>query len=123
MIQSVAFIAYAVRDLAASRRFYEGILGLKLSLHPNDDWFEYDLGGTTFVITSADAEHPAPVRGALVAFEVSDLEAEVERLRRLGGTFKGGITETPVCRYAMMVDPDGNELLIHQLKSVGQRTS
>ena len=47
----------------------------------SDDWIEYDLGDSTFVITRADAEHGTLVRGALVAFEVADIEAEVARLR------------------------------------------
>ena len=117
MIQTLAFTAYAVKDVAVSRRFYEHLLGLKLTLSPNNDWFEYDLGDTTFVITSADADHPVPVRGALVAFEVDDLDREVERLRKNGVTIKGEIGESPVCRYATILDPDGTELLIHKRKS------
>ena len=117
MIQTIAFIACPVKDIAVSRRFYEDQLGLRLTLNPNDDWFEYDLGDTTFVITSADVDHPFPVRGALVAFEVDDLDKEVERLRKIGVTIKGEIGESPVCRYATIVDPDGTELLIHKRKS------
>ena len=116
MIRSIAFIAYAVKDVAASRRFYEDILGLKLTLSPHGDWFEYDLGDTTFVITSADAEHPTPIRGALVAFEVDALDAEVARLRKLGVTIKEDIAESPFCRYATILDPDNTELLIHKRK-------
>ena len=63
MIESIAFIAYAVRDIAASRRFYEDILGLKLAWSSHDEWFEYDLGDTTFAITSTHIEHFPPVRG------------------------------------------------------------
>ena len=117
MIHSVAFIAYAVKDIAASRRFYEDILGLKLTFTPHGDWFEYDLGDTTFVITSADAGHPTPIRGALVAFEVGDLDAEAARLRKFGVTIKEEIAESPFCRYATILDPDGTELLIHKRKS------
>jgi predicted enzyme related to lactoylglutathione lyase len=117
MINSVAFIAYAVKDLAASRRFYEETLGLKLARSPHGDWFEYDVGDTTFVITSADADHPVPVRGALVAFEVDDFDRELERLRKAGVAIKGEIGESPFCRYAIILDPDGSELLVHQRKS------
>jgi catechol 2,3-dioxygenase-like lactoylglutathione lyase family enzyme len=117
MIQTIAFVAYAVKDLGVSRHFYEDLLGLKLTQSPNEDWFEYDLGGTTFVLTSADAEHPAPVRGGLVAFEVSDLDAEVSRLRKLGVTFNSEVAESPICRYALVLDPDGSEILIHKRKT------
>jgi predicted enzyme related to lactoylglutathione lyase len=116
MIQSLAFIAYPVSDIAASRRFYEGVLGLKLTHEALGTWFEYDLGDTTFAITTADEEHPVPVRGAVVAFEVSDLDAEVARLQKLGVRFRREITETPVCRFAIVLDPDGNEIILHRRK-------
>jgi catechol 2,3-dioxygenase-like lactoylglutathione lyase family enzyme len=117
MIQTVAFIACAAKDIPTSRRFYEDVLGLRLSRTPHGDWFEYDLGDTTFVITSADAEHPVPVRGALLAFEVDDLDAEIARLRTLGVTIKGEVGNSPVCRYVTILDPDGTELLIHKRKN------
>jgi catechol 2,3-dioxygenase-like lactoylglutathione lyase family enzyme len=116
MIQSLAFIAYAVRDIKRSRHFYEDVLGLQLTHSTHGDWFEYDLGDTTFVITSADAEHPTPVKGALVAFEVDDLDSEIARLKKLGVVFKSETGESPVCRYATLLDPNGNEVLIHQRK-------
>ncbi len=117
MIESVAFITYAVRDIAVSRHFYEEILGLKLARSFRDDWFEYDLRDTTFAITSTGTGHSPPVRGALVGFEVSDLDAEVSRLRRLGVPFKREDGESAVCRYAIVFDPDGTEVLIHRRKS------
>ena len=75
MIQSIAFLTYAVSDIKAARHFYEDILGLSLTHEAGDEWFEYDVGDTTFAISAADAEHPVPVRGAVLAFEVSDLDA------------------------------------------------
>ena len=119
MIEGLAFITYAVKDISTSRQFYEDILGLKLARSYHDDWFEYDLGDTTFAITAVDAEHPAPVRGALVAFEVGDLDAEVSRLRGLGVLFKREIRESTVCRYAIVFDPDGTEVIIHRRKQTG----
>jgi hypothetical protein len=88
----------------------------------SDDWFEFELGDVTFVITQADAEHPTPVRGALVAFEVADIEAEVSRLRSHSVEFRGGIVETPVCRFIIALDPDRSEFLIHQRKPQSDAT-
>jgi catechol 2,3-dioxygenase-like lactoylglutathione lyase family enzyme len=79
MIQSLAFAAYPVSDIVRARRFYEDVLGLKLTHEAMGEWFEYDLGDTAFAITKADEEHPVPVRGAVVAFEVSDLDAATQR--------------------------------------------
>jgi len=116
MIRSIAFLTYAVREIKAARHFYEDILGLKLTHEFGGEWFEYDIGDTTFAISVADAEHPAPVRGAVLAFEVSDLDAEVARLRKCGATFRGEITETPACRFAVVLDPDGSEVILHKRK-------
>lgn len=116
MIQSIAFLTYAVSDITAARHFYEEILGLKLTHEFGGEWFEYDVGDTTFVISAADADHPVPVRGAVLAFEVSDLDAEVARLRQRGVAFRGEITETPVCRFAIILDPDGSEIIVHKRK-------
>ena len=116
MIQSIAFVTYAVSDIQAARQFYEEVLRLKLTHQAGGEWFEYEVGDTTFAISAADAEHPVPVRGAVLAFEVSDLDAEVEQLRQRGATLRREITETPVCRFAVILDPDGSEVIIHKRK-------
>ena len=116
MIQAIAFLTYAVSDIKAARHFYEDILGLKLTHEFGGERFEYDVGDTTFAISAADAEYPVPVRGAVLAFEVSDLDAEVARLRKCGAKIRREIAETPVCRFAIVLDPDSSEVIIHKRK-------
>ncbi len=116
MITSLAFIVYPVCDVVAARKFYEGTLGLRLTHEFGGEWFEYDLGDTTFAITTADDEHPVPVRGALASFEVDDLDAEMRRLSALCVQPARKITETPVCRFLSLRDPDGSEVLLHERK-------
>ncbi len=114
MIQSIAFVLYPVSDIKASRHFYEAVLGLKLTSEFGGEWFEYDIGPGTFAICKADAQHPVPVRGAVVALEVDNIEAEVARLKTFGAQFAMEITQTPVCRIAVVYDPDRNEVMLHQ---------
>jgi catechol 2,3-dioxygenase-like lactoylglutathione lyase family enzyme len=103
------FLTYGVSDLRAARHFYEDVLGLKLTQDSGGEWFEYDIGDTRFSITANDAELS---REAVLAFEVSDLDAEVARLHQLGATFDREITQTPECRFAIVRDPDGSEIVI-----------
>jgi predicted enzyme related to lactoylglutathione lyase len=117
MIQSLAFILYPATDLAATRRFYESTLGLRLAHDFGGQWFEYDLGNATFAIAAADAEHPAPVAGAVVAFEVDDVDAAAARLKALGVDLPQAVVETPVCRFLTLRDPSGNEVLLHQRRA------
>ncbi len=106
---------YPVTDIKASRQFYEAQLGLKLTKDFSGQWFEYDIGPGTFAIAKADEQHPVPVRGAVVALEVDNLDAEVARLKKLGVKLAMDITQTPVCRIATVHDPDGNEVMLHQI--------
>ncbi|HXJ58037.1 MAG TPA: VOC family protein [Verrucomicrobiae bacterium] len=117
MIQSIAFLVYAVSDIKRARHFYEEVLGLKLTHEASGEWLEYDVGDTTFAISAADADHPVPVRGATVAFEVSDLDAAVARLHKGGVPFRQEVAETSVCRFAIVLDPDGNEVILHKRKA------
>jgi catechol 2,3-dioxygenase-like lactoylglutathione lyase family enzyme len=120
MIKSLAFVVYPVSDIAAARKFYEEILGLRLTHEFGGEWFEYDLGDTTFAITSTDTDHPIPVRGALAAFEVADLDAEIARLKGMAIPLAGDTKETPVCRFVILRDPDGSEIILHQRKGSSQ---
>ena len=117
MIQSIAFLTYAVSDIRVARQFYQDILGLELTREAGGEWFEYDIGDATFAISTADADHPVPVRGAVLALEVSDLDVEVARLHSLGARFRREISDTPVCRFATVLDPDGSEIILHKVKT------
>ncbi len=116
MIKSFAFTLYPVSNVAAARKFYETALGLRLTHEFGGEWFEYDLGDSTFAITTSEAAHPVPVRGSVVAFEVDNLDAELARLKGLGITPTSAAVETPVCRLATLRDPDGSEVMLHQRK-------
>ena len=117
MIQSIAFLVYPVADMKRARDFYERILGLKTENSFSDEWIEYDIGGTTFAITTMDADHKPAAGGAVVAFEVDDLNTAMARLKADGVQFARENMESPVCRFCIVLDPDGNEIIIHKRKS------
>ncbi len=114
MITSVAFTVYPVTDMARSRSFYEKVLGLTASETFGNEWVEYDVGGSTFAITTTDMGHPPGAKGAVVAFEVSNLDAFVKTLKEKSVPFVTDIFETPVCRMTVISDPDGNHITIHK---------
>ena len=118
MITSIAFTVYPVKDMAAARRFYEDTLGLKVDMNFQDVWIEYDIAGGTFAITNMDERHVAGAKGAVVAFEVADFDACVTTLKSKGVGFVQEPFATPVCRLAVISDPDGNDVIIHR-RNVG----
>jgi predicted enzyme related to lactoylglutathione lyase len=117
MITEIAFTAVPVTDVARARAFYEGVLGLKPTMESaGGKWFEYDIGAGTLGIGSYPGWEPS-AQGTNVAFEVDDLDAEISRLKSRRVKIHLEITDTPVCRFAIILDPDGNKILIHKRKS------
>ena len=113
MIKEIAFVIYAVNDIAQAREFYESTLGLNVGETFGDGWIEYDVGGVAFGITN---NFPSNGPQESVAFEVDDIDTEVARLKAAGVKFKGDLGDFPNCRMALISDPDGNTICIHQRK-------
>jgi predicted enzyme related to lactoylglutathione lyase len=116
-IKEASFFGYPVTDLARARAFYEGVLGLKVSQEPGVvPWMEFDLGNSTLGLGAyGDNWKPSP-DGAMIALEVDDFSQSLEELKRLNIPFSMEGRETPVCHFAIVRDPDGNAVMIHQRK-------
>ena len=117
MITSIAFTVYPVSNMHRARQFYEHVLGLTLSHNVENRWVEYEVGGSTFAITTVEMGHDPGAKGALIGFETSDLAAFVHRLKERAVAFVQETFETPVCRMAIIEDPDGNHLVVHKRKT------
>jgi predicted enzyme related to lactoylglutathione lyase len=119
-VLEVAFAGYPVTDLKRARGFYEGTLGLTASHVFGDDttaWVEYDIGTSTLSIGNGAPQWKPSPGGGCVALEVEDFEAAILRLKQHGRTFYLEPIETPVCRMAIIADPDGNSITIHKRKA------
>ncbi len=113
-----AFVAYPAADLNRSAAFYEGVLGLTRGTFINQDgefWMEYEVGPHTlglgnepFLRASGDGPH--------LVLEVDDFEDTIRHLRQNSVPFAVEPFETPLCRIAVVLDPDGNKLGLHQRK-------
>jgi predicted enzyme related to lactoylglutathione lyase len=116
-VAELAFSCYAVTNMARARKFYEDVLGLKptrvADFPPNSHWVEYDIGPGTLAVGSAPGWKPGP-DGCTVALEVEDLDAAVAQLRKHNVKFRTEPFATPVCRMAMIFDPEGNTICIHK---------
>lgn len=117
MIKRVAFTMYPVADLKRARRFYEDYLGLKPGYIVENNWVEYDTGGTCFgLYTFRLPWEQGSTRSGNLALEVDDLDQSVGSLRDRKVEIIMEPMSTPVCRMAAITDPDGNILILHELK-------
>jgi predicted enzyme related to lactoylglutathione lyase len=117
-VSEIAFVAYPVIDLERSRGFYEGVLGLQPSREFSGEsytWIEYDLGANTFAVAMMPPGQWNPsADGPSVGLEVEEFDSAIAELKARSVPFDVEAMETPVCRMAVIADPDGNKIAIHK---------
>ncbi|MDF0642580.1 MAG: VOC family protein [Nitrospira sp.] len=116
-VVEIAFTCYPVTDLKRARQYHEGVLGLRESrFFGNEDqgFVEYDIGSGTLAIGNTAPEWKPSAGGGSVGLEVDDFDAAIVRLKASGCPFVLEPFETPVCRMAVVSDPDGNSITIHR---------
>jgi predicted enzyme related to lactoylglutathione lyase len=118
-VKEIAFIYHQVTDIARARRFYEQLLGLTVGVEyqgaPGKWWIEYDVAGVAFAIKNFE---PSVGKGAVLAFEVADIDAALAAIRAAKVPLTEELTEFPRCRSFAVKDPDGNQIIFHQLKPI-----
>ncbi|HYF35071.1 MAG TPA: VOC family protein [Prosthecobacter sp.] len=115
-IVEFAFVIYPSTDLKRSRVFYEQILGLTSTMsmiNGEEFWVEYEIGPHTLAIGNEPFLKPCG-DGPHLAVEVEDFDETIEHLRKHQVPFALEPVTMPKCRAAIIVDPDGNKLGIHQ---------
>jgi predicted enzyme related to lactoylglutathione lyase len=117
MFKKVAFTMYPVKDWKRARSFYGETLGLTMGSNSSDGmWTEYDLpGGGCVALFGGDDIKPSADSGGSVALEVEDLDALVTRLKGQGVEFKAEMIKSPVCRMSIILDSEGNSIILHEL--------
>jgi predicted enzyme related to lactoylglutathione lyase len=114
-VTQIAFVGIPVTEMKRAREFYEGVLGLLPDPEMTGDmWTEYSIGGGTLAIACIGDEWKPSSDGTSAALEVESLEDAIARLREREIDFDE--VDSPVCRMAVIQDPDGNKIVIHKLK-------
>jgi predicted enzyme related to lactoylglutathione lyase len=114
-IKKIAFVGIPVTDMERARAFYEDVLGLQP--HPEmtgQHWTEYSIGDGTLAIACVGEQWKPSNEGTSAAFEVENLEEAIARFEERKIAYDK--VDSPVCRMAIIEDPDGNKLIIHKLK-------
>lgn len=79
-------------------------------------WVEYDLAGQTLALAKASDQWMPNPNGGGACLEVEDLDQAVAYLQERGVSIILGTQDYPMCRLALIADPDGNTLALHQRK-------
>ena len=119
-ITEIAFVTYAVEDIARARKFYEEVLGLKASSVWEGEgmaFIEYEIGPHTLAIGKGAPNFKVGTSGPTVAVEVEDFDKAVEELKAAKVNFSMEPHDTGGCNMALVNDPDGNQIMIHRRKA------
>jgi len=121
-VTAFAYTAYPVTDLDRARKFYEQLLGLVpatvLVFDGGRGWIEYEMGDSCLAIANGFGDDWKPASaGPSLVLEVADITAATAELKAAGVKFKFEPMEFPPCRLAVVEDPDGNYVGLHQKKA------
>jgi catechol 2,3-dioxygenase-like lactoylglutathione lyase family enzyme len=117
-IRAIDYTVIFVRDMAAMRDFYEGILGFPLLRELSPGWIEYRVGNNTLALarpslTAADGPTPIGSASLQLAFKVSAPEVDqcADELVRQGVSLLSPPTDQVFGHRTLFFrDPDGNLL-------------
>jgi predicted enzyme related to lactoylglutathione lyase len=114
-IKAIAFVGIPVTNMNRARAFYEGVLGLLPDPEmTGEHWTEYPIGSGTLALACVGEQWKPSSDGTSAALEADNLDAAIARLEERKVSYDK--VDSPVCRMAVIEDPDGNKLIIHKLK-------
>ena len=113
---------FAVKDLDAARKFYEGTLGVEVEV------LTEEFGVTALKLTGGDVlmylnPEMTPASYTMLNFEVDDIDAAVDGLAERGVSFERydgfdhdekGVVRGPGPHIAWFEDPSGNVIAVMQ---------
>lgn len=118
-VKEIAFVAYPVIDWKKSRDFYEGLLGMK----PTQEFMNGDMGGVeytfgehTFSIGKGFPGFEVSGKGAIATLEVDNFDELIVKFKENNIEIYMPVQDHKTCKSIGVIDPAGNQLMIHQKK-------
>ncbi|HEY2603211.1 MAG TPA: VOC family protein [Thermoleophilaceae bacterium] len=120
-------VRYIVDDVDAAIAFYTELLGFEVVMHPAPMFAMLGRGDLRLLLSApsgqggggqvlADGQTPAPGGWNRFQIEVSDLAAEVDRLKAAGASFRSDILVGVGGDQALLEDPSGNAIELFESK-------
>ena len=118
---AIASVRYIVDDVDAAIGFYSEQFGFEVDMHPAPTFAMLSRGGLRLLLSAPsgqggggqvlpDGRRPEPGGWNRIQFEVTDLGAEVERLRAAGAQFRSDIVHGGGGDQVLVEDPSGNPI-------------
>lgn len=120
-IREIDYTVIFARDLAAMRRFYQGVMGFELTRELGASWIEFTVGNNTLALTEhgllfTDAPTPQGALSLQLAFKVAPDEVAkcAAELLEKRVPIEKPVTDQPWGHRTLFFrDPDGNVIEIY----------
>ncbi len=113
-IRGTDFVMYQVADLSRAAAFYREVLGLPQEIYSEEgQWAEFNCGNVTLSLNGG-VKLPEAIAGGRIALAVDDVFAAAAELKAHGVRFVMEPTDYSVCHAAIILDPDGNPVILHR---------
>ena len=117
-------VRYIVHDVDAVIPFYTDMLGFKVDMHPAPGFVSLSRGDLQLLLNRPGAggagqampNSQLPASGGWNRFqiEIDDLEATVEKLKKMGARFRNAIVTGNGGKQILIEDPSGNPVELFQ---------
>ncbi|HKF15940.1 MAG TPA: VOC family protein [Candidatus Dormibacteraeota bacterium] len=123
MLEDLVSVRYMVDDVDAALAFYTTNLGFTVRSNYGPAFADVVRGGLRLLLSGPassagrpmpDGRRPGPGGWNRIHLIVSDIAAEVERLRHAGVRFRSDIVTGPGGRQIVFDDPSGNPIELFQ---------
>jgi catechol 2,3-dioxygenase-like lactoylglutathione lyase family enzyme len=120
-------VRYIVDDVEAAIGFYRDAFGFHVDMHPAPTFAMLSRDDLQLLLSAPsgqggggqilpDGQRPEPGGWNRIQFQVSDLAAEVERLRAAGVPFRSQIVSGVGGDQVLVEDPSGNPIELFEFK-------
>jgi glyoxylase I family protein len=119
---AIAAVRYQIRDVDRAIAFYTELLGFKLERKVGAAFAMVSRGSLQLVLSGPgssgarpmpDGRRQEPGGWNRIILYVSDLEAEMEKLKSAGVHFRNTVEAGPGGTQVQVEDPDGNPIELH----------
>ncbi|HEY2357978.1 MAG TPA: VOC family protein [Phenylobacterium sp.] len=118
-------VRYIVSNVPEAAGFYTSKLGFKVDFPAGAYFAALSRNGVQLLLSPTkgpggasqpmpNGDHPAPGGWTRIVINVSDLQGEVDRLRKAGVHFRNDITTGPGGKEILLDDPSGNPVELFQ---------
>lgn len=118
----VGWFEIPVTNMDRAKEFYEAVFDIVIQVENFNDllmgwfpWAEGKMGASGSLVQHADFYHPSKTAGPLLYFSSKDVQQQVDKIEKAGGTVlqPKKLISKDIGYMALFIDSEGNRMALH----------